>query len=144
MKIKILIICLLILAGCASAPVVKPDLREVPRFVTFKSEPIGADIFVVDLNTGKEVSTFGKTPVRIMIFKNSIETDSITKVSIAKNFVSNAQGFIYGSKAPEGVEFQFKFKMAGYYDELKVLRIPLLSASETELPVAVKLQPISK
>ena len=60
--ILVLAIAVFIIAGCASAPIVKIDTVEVSNFVTFRSDPIGAEILVVDATTGKEVGVFGKTP----------------------------------------------------------------------------------
>ena len=138
--ILVLAMAVFIIAGCASTPIVKIDTVEVSNFVTFRSDPIGAEILVVDATTGKEVGAFGKTPVRIMLFKNSIETNLTTKESSSKNLVSSAQGFVYGGKKPEGVEYQFKFRMAGFYDELKVMRFPLSSSVGADVFVNVKLE----
>jgi hypothetical protein len=140
MKKLILFVLLIFISACASAPIVKMDTVEVSNFVTFKSDPIGAEVLVVDATTGKEVGFFGKTPVRIMLFKNSIETNLTTKEPVSKNLVSSAQGFVYGGKKPEGVEYQFKFRMAGFYDELKVMRFPLLSSVGTDVSIIVKLE----
>jgi hypothetical protein len=142
-----------LLVGCASQDpmLVKKDVKNISHFVTFRSDPIGADIIVVDSITGKEVGTFGKTPVRILLLSKVVEvngrgTVTLTKINPACFAVT------YGGKIKDikisqalqadGAEFQFKFRMQGYFDEIRIERIPFQSGSDTDATINMSLKPM--
>jgi len=142
-KFLLLVLAMVMLISCAANnEIIKKDVRTVLHFIIFRSEPIGADVFVVDTLTGKEVGTFGKTPVRILILKNTVEVISITKEVVCTNITPGATGVIYGKTKAEGAEFQFKFKMLGYYDEMQVIRIPILNPIDSDIVMQVNLKSV--
>jgi len=147
MKNKKLFVALLmiwlVLTSCASSSkLIKNEVRTVLHFVTFRSEPIGADVFVVDTLTGKEMGPFCKTPTRILVMKNKIEIDFITKGISCTEVSPGVPAIAYGKIKMEGAEFQFKFKMPGYYDEMQVIRIPVLNLNDSDIVMQVSLKPM--
>jgi hypothetical protein len=158
---KILIIGLavtcLFLFGCAeeqqvvkkptsSIPIVaKPakEVKDVLHFITFRSEPLGAGIYVIDSLTGKEVGYLGTTPTRILIMKKKVEVEGFSVN--CTGITPNAAGLTLVGKSGkvEQIEFQFKFRLHGFYDEIKIERLPLNSASDTDGFTSINLNPIN-
>ena len=143
---------LLLVFGCATEQeVVKnpqkvftKEVKDVLHFVTFKSEPPGAGIYVIDTLTGKEVGYLGTTPTRLLLLKKRIEIEGplISCPSIAPN----AQGITLTGKSGkvEQLEFQFKFKLQGFYDELKIERLPINTATDTDVVINMNMVPVKK
>jgi len=138
--VVLLVIWLVLISCAANKEMTKKDIRTVLHFIIFRSEPIGADVFIVDTSTGREVGTFGKTPVRILILKNTIEVNAITKEVICTNITPGAVGVTYGKTKAEGAEFQFKFKMLGYFDDMQIIRIPILNSNDSDIVIQVNLK----
>jgi hypothetical protein len=109
------------------------ETREVLHFYTFKTEPMGAGVYVVDTQTGKEVGFLGTTPVRILALKNKVEVEGfhLNCTGLFPNVAGLTLANKSGSKI-EQVEFQFKFKLQGYYDEMKIERLPINSVDNTD------------
>ena len=42
----------------------------------------------------------------------------------------------------EGAEFQFKFRIPGYFDEIKIERIPFQTATDTDTIINMNLKPM--
>jgi hypothetical protein len=129
-----------------ATPVVLPVLLPKPviltlnvnHFATFKSEPMGAEVIVIDTKSGKEVQSFGKTPVRILLASKKVQYDSTNKKVLGVSDVqANTVGLAYGQIGVEGAEFQFKFRMEGYQDYLYVERIILLSLDSEKVIAAI-------
>ena len=141
------------LFGCATSDpsLKKIETRDITHFITFRSDPVGAEVFVVDSITGKEVGFFGKTPVRILILRKTMEVNGKGQFTLVK---LEPAGFAvtYGGKydkKPEnlalnadGAEFQFKFRMSGHYDEIKIERIPFKTTNDTDGAITVNLKKI--
>jgi len=151
MKKIAVVFVLLLLLGCASqdATLVKIDTKNISHFITFRSDPIGTEILIIDSITGKEVATFGKTPVRILLLSKTVEVNNTGHVTLIKInpacFAVTYGGKIKDIKMPQalqadGAEFQFKFRAAGYYDEIYTYRIPFQTASDTDANIAVSLK----
>ena len=152
----VVLFVLFLIVGCASTdPLIKREVRDVTHFITFRSDPIGADVLVVNSINGKEVGIFGKTPVRILVLRKTVEVskllDGRSQVRLMK---LDAAGFAvtYGGKIEDlkkdvalqadGAEFQFKFKMPGYYDEIKLERIPFQTSSDTDTTINMTLKQV--
>jgi len=129
------------LIGCAGEQVVK-DTRTFLHFVTFKTEPVGADVIVIDTASGKEFGFLGKTPIRILILKNTVQVGKLSEDVTCTDIVTspNAIGVMYGKTKVEGVEFQFKLRAAGYQDEIKIERIPVVSLNDSDMTMNIVLQ----
>jgi len=129
------------LVGCAAEQVVK-DTRTFLHFVTFKTEPVGVDVIVIDTSSGKEVGFLGKTPVRVLIMKNTVQVGKLSEDVTCTNIVTspNALGVMYGKTKVEGVEFQFKLRADGYQDEIKIERIPVIALSDSDVTMNIVLQ----
>ena len=140
--VALLVIWLVLISCAANKEITKGDVKTFLHFTTFKSDPPGVDIIVVDTLTGKEVGTFGRTPVRILILKNIVEVNPITKEVVCTNITPGASGVTYGKTKVEGAEFQFKFRMSGYYDEMQIVRIPVLNSSDSDIVIQVNLKSI--
>ena len=125
------------------APVVK-ETKDVFHFVTFRSEPSGAGIYVIDSQTGKEVGFLGTTPVRILLLKKKVEIDGF--YTNWTDITPNATGLALTGKTGkvEQVEFQFKYKLQGFYDEIKIERLPLNTISDTDAVTSINLMPVKK
>jgi hypothetical protein len=130
-------------------PAVKPtavvnvkEVKDVYHYITFRTEPLGAEIINIDTQTGKEVISFGKTPTRILVLKKKVEVD-MYGVNCT-NVQTNANGTAYGKTKNEGVEYQFKFRLAGYYDEIKIERISFSSTNDSDLTLNINLTPMKK
>jgi len=65
-------------------------------------------------------------------------TQNITCVRLFPS--PNVTAYAYGKSKAEGVEFQFRFRMPGYYDEIKVERISVLNPSDTDTTINVNLK----
>lgn len=143
MKTKVVLALLLcvFLIGCAGEQVAK-DTRTFLHFVTFNTEPVGVDVIVIDTASGKEVGFLGKTPIRILILKNTVQVEKLSQDVTCTNIVTspNTIGVMYGKTKVEGVEFQFKFRAAGYRDEIKIERIPVISLSDSDVAMNFVLQ----
>ncbi len=172
-KLIVLALFLLFLIGCAgndeivkptpqspppkpppvakTTPVAKPtpppimnvkEVKNVSHYITFRTEPLGAEVINIDLNTGKEVLSFGRTPTRILVLKKTLEIDMYGVK--CTNVLSNVNGLAYGKTMNEGVEYEFKFRLPGFYDEIKVERISLSSTSDTDLTLNINLTPVKR
>lgn len=138
--VALLVIWLVLISCVANNEITRKDVKIFLHFTTFKSDPPGADVVVVDTMTGREVGTFGKTPVRILILKNTLEVNPVTKEASCTTITSKAIGITYGKNKAEGAEFQFKFKMPGYYDEMQSIRISILNPSDSDIVMQVNLK----
>ena len=153
-NLLVVLVISLLFVGCATKdPLLKKtETKDVTHFITFRSDPVGADVLVVNSITGKEVGYFGKTPVRILILRKTVEVNGRGGVNINK---LDAAGFAvtYGGKydnkkseelalQAEGAEFQFKFRMPGYYDEIKVERISFKTVNDTDSTITMSLKPV--
>lgn len=157
MRIVIIGLLILSLLGCAAnQEVVKPKsdmgakahpsqalqrTLKISHYITFRSDPLGAEILVIDSTTGKEVQSFGKTPVRILLMTKTIQYDpAAQRILNVSNTAANTVGLSYGKESVEGAEFQFKFRLAGYYDEMMISRIPLTAwDSDSTINAVLKL-----
>ena len=151
MKNLVIMAVIGLLLGCASSDplLVKKETRDVTHFITFRSDPVGADVLVVNSLTGKEVGFFGKTPVRILILRKTVEVNGMNQVTVTK-LDPAAFAVTYGGKyskksseltlLAEGAEFQFKFRMPGYFDEIKLERIPFQTGNDTDTTININLK----
>jgi len=115
----------------------------VLHFITFRSEPLGAGIYVIDQLTGKEVGYLGTTPTRILIMKKKVEVEGFS-VNCTGITPSVAGLTLVGKSGKvEQIEFQFKFRLHGFYDDIKIERLPLNSASDTDGFTSISLNPIN-
>jgi hypothetical protein len=150
MKIALIILAFVFVFGCAteqetikpatnpvtSVAVVKlpqKEVKDVLHFVTFRSDPPGAGIYVIDSQTGKEVGSLGTTPVRILLMKKKVEIEGFYVNCTGIN--PNAAGLTLVGKTgkTEQIEFQFKYKLQGFYDEIKIERLLLNTSSDTDV-----------
>lgn len=106
--------------------VIPKEEREVFNFILFKSDPPGAGIYVIDTASGKEANYLGTTPVRILVMKRKIETDGLRLITCT-GISANVTGLPLAGKSGkiDYIEYQFKFRMQGYYDEIKIEKVPL-------------------
>jgi len=143
MKTKIVLALSLsiFLVGCAGEQVVK-DTRTFLHFVTFKTEPVGVDVVVIDTSSGKEVGYLGKTPIRVLLMKNTVQVGRLSEDVTCTDIVTspNTIGVMYGKTKVEGVEFQFKLRADGYRDEIKIERIPVINLSDSDVTMNIALQ----
>ena len=163
---KLLIIGFILIAlispGCATKEPIKPQpkstatlhpgvaipdrtvsmkLIKIFHYDYFVTEPPGAEVLVIDTRNGKEVQSFGKTPVKILLVTKTAQYDTINKRLLGvTNTVANTVGITYGQERVEGAEFQFKFRLPGYDDEIIIERIPLLSP-DTDRIIKVTMKP---
>lgn len=138
----------LLLLGCASSDplLVRKETKDVTHFITFRSDPVGADVLVVNSLNGKEVGYFGKTPVRILVLRKTVEINGRNQAWVTK-LEPAAFAVTYGGKTEltllaEGAEFQFKFRIPGYFDEIKIERIPFQTATDTDTIINMNLKPM--
>jgi hypothetical protein len=128
-----------------SPPVIKPakEIKDVLHFMTFRTEPLGAGIYVIDALTGKEVGYLGTTPIRILIMKKKVEVDGF--YANCTGLTPTVAGLTLTGKSGkvEQIEFQFKFRLHGFYDEIKIERLPLNSAGDTDITTLINLNPIN-
>jgi hypothetical protein len=144
MKARFLIfILMLVILGCAGekpipSVTIPKETRTVLQFLTFRTNPPGADIFVVDPMTGKQGGYLGQSPIRIMVMKEKIDLYADGKISCLE-YIPNIMGLAYGKIRVEGIEFQFKFKLKGFYDEIHVQRLPILIPNESDVTINLSL-----
>lgn len=120
--------------------VAQKEVKDVLHFVTFKSEPMGAGIYVIDSQTGKEVGFLGTTPVRILLMKKKVEVEGfyINCTSITPN----AAGITLTGKGGkvDQIEFQFKYKLQGFYDDIKIERLPINTSVDTDIIINMSMK----
>jgi len=158
-KFMILIVFICFLFGCAEEQQVvkKPvpitpvksvstpvkEIKDVLHFMTFRTEPLGAGIYVIDQLTGKEVGYLGTTPTRILIMKKKVEVEGF--YANCTGLTPSVAGLTLMGKSGkvEQIEFQFKFRLHGFYDEIKIERLPLNSAGDTDTMTLINLNSIN-
>jgi len=130
----------------ANKPIINKPIKEVKdifHFMTFKSEPSGAGVYVIDANTGKETQYLGTTPVRILMLKKRVEIDGFYVVCTGVGPNATGLGLSGRDGKMEQIEFEFKFKLQGFNDDIKLERLPLNTAKDTDTVLQITLNPIN-
>ena len=141
-RVLIILSIMILLTGCATLKQKGPFKTETLttlHFITFKTNPPGAGVLVIDLLNGRESAMLGTTPVKILILKKEVEIYSNGQKRLVNITPTFPGPITTGKNIAEGAEFQFKFRLQGYYDEMVVERVNLLTTESSDKMISVNL-----